>query len=62
MNEKKQSEMSFRKGRPESENKKDKVIRFRVTKEEQEEIKKLAEEEGKTVSELFRSFLWGEIE
>jgi len=50
------------KGRPLLENKKDRVIRFRVTKEEEDEIKRLAEEEGKTVSKLFRSFLWGEIE
>jgi len=47
-------------GRPPLENKKDKMVRIRVTENEMKELKKLAEESGMTVSDFFRFLVWGE--
>ena len=60
MNE--ENQLDRRKDQSSSKTKKDKMVRIRVTENELKELKKLAEESGMTVSELFRSFIWGEIE
>ena len=60
MNE--ENQLDRRKDQSSSKTKKDKMVRIRVTEDELKELKKLAKESGMTVSELFRSFIWGEIE
>ena len=57
-----ENQLNKRKDQSISKTKKDKMVRIRVTENELKELKKLAKESGMTVSELFRSFIWGEIE
>ena len=48
-------------GRPPLENKRNKMVRIRVTENEMKELKKLAGESGMNVSDFFRFLVWGEI-
>ena len=59
MDEKKETQKKA--GRPVSGNRKDKMVRIRVTEDELKELKKLARDSGMTVSEFFRFLVWGEI-
>ena len=51
-----------KRSRPESKIKKDKVLRFRVTAEEQEEVKQIALDKNMSLSKFFRSLIWQETE
>ena len=48
--------------RLEPKNKKDKVLRFRVTAEEQEEVRQIALDKNMSLSKFFRSLIWEEKE
>ena len=49
-------------GRPKSKIKKDRVLRFRVTAEEQEQVKQIALDKNMSLSKFFRSLIWEETE
>lgn len=60
MDEKK--EVKKRKGRPSLEVKREKIIHFRVTVEEEKEINQIAQEKDMNLSDFFRSLIWKESE